>query len=166
MAKVRVYELARKYKISSEALIKILVKEGITVKSHMSTVEEHVEMLIEQHINRIKAATQKEVKKKVKRKEAKDEIGRLESEIKSIENVEKAKIEKAAQKQRDITEAKGFRARERVRYQRELEEIYARKRREGVEEAGEQAGEGREVAPEERPIPPRGKRRLRVRDIK
>lgn len=71
MAKVRVYELARKYKISSEALIKILVKEGITVKSHMSTVEEHVEMLIEQHINRIKAATQKEVKKKGKRKKEK-----------------------------------------------------------------------------------------------
>ncbi len=69
MAKVRVYELARKYNISSDALIKILVKEGITVKSHMSTVEEHVEMLIEQHINRIKAATQKQVKKKVKRKD-------------------------------------------------------------------------------------------------
>ncbi len=67
MAKIRVYQLARKYEISSEALIKILVKEGITVKSHMSTVEDHVEMLIEQHINRIKAATKREVKKKVKK---------------------------------------------------------------------------------------------------
>ncbi len=67
MGKIRVYELARKYEISSEALIKILVKEGITVKSHMSTVEEHVEVLIEQHINRIKAATKREVKKKVKK---------------------------------------------------------------------------------------------------
>lgn len=67
MSKVRVYELARKYKISSEALIKILVKEGISVKSHMSTVEENVEMLISQHINRVKAATKKEVKKKGKK---------------------------------------------------------------------------------------------------
>lgn len=67
MAKVRVYQLARKYDISSEALIKILVKEGITVKSHMSTVDETVEMLIEQHIKRIKAETKKEVKKKAKR---------------------------------------------------------------------------------------------------
>jgi len=67
LGKIRVYELARKYEISSEALIKILVKEGITVKSHMSTVEEQVEMLIEQHINRIKAATKREVKKKVKK---------------------------------------------------------------------------------------------------
>jgi translation initiation factor IF-2 len=67
LAKIRVYQLARKYEISSEALIKILVKEGITVKSHMSTVEDHVEILIEQHINRIKAATKREVKKKVKK---------------------------------------------------------------------------------------------------
>jgi translation initiation factor IF-2 len=67
LAKVRVYQLARKYDISSEALIKILVKEGITVKSHMSTVDETVEMLIEQHIKRIKAETKKEVKKKAKR---------------------------------------------------------------------------------------------------
>ena len=71
MAKVRVYELAKKYEISSEALIKILVKEGITVKSHMSTIDETVEMLIEQHINRVKAATKKEVKKKGKKEKAK-----------------------------------------------------------------------------------------------
>jgi len=64
LAKIRVYELAKKYNVSSEALIKILVKEGITVKSHMSTVEERVELLIEQHLNRVKAATKKEVKKK------------------------------------------------------------------------------------------------------
>jgi translation initiation factor IF-2 len=64
LAKIRVYELAKKYNISSEALIKILVKEGITVKSHMSTVEQRVELLIEQHLNRVRAATKKEVKKK------------------------------------------------------------------------------------------------------
>jgi len=64
LAKIRVYELAKKYQLSSEALKKILIKEGITVKSHMSTVEEHVETLIQQHINRIKADAKKEVKKK------------------------------------------------------------------------------------------------------
>ncbi|MDD4858522.1 MAG: translation initiation factor IF-2 [Candidatus Krumholzibacteria bacterium] len=67
MAKIRVYELARKYNISSEALIKILVKEGFAVKSHMSTVEQRAELLIEQHLNRVKAATKKEVKKKDKK---------------------------------------------------------------------------------------------------
>jgi len=70
LAKVRVYQLAKKYEISSEALIKILVKEGITVKSHMSTIDETMEILIEQHINRIKAVTKKEIKKKGKKEKA------------------------------------------------------------------------------------------------
>jgi translation initiation factor IF-2 len=69
VAKIRVYELARKYSISSEALIKILVKEGFAVKSHMSTVEQRAELLIEQHLSRVKAATKKEVKKKVKKEQ-------------------------------------------------------------------------------------------------
>lgn len=68
MAKIRLYELARKYNISSEALIKLLVKEGIAVKSHMSTVEDRVEILIEQHLARVKAAAKKEVKKKAEKK--------------------------------------------------------------------------------------------------
>lgn len=71
MAKIRVYQLARKYDISSEALRKILVKEGITVKSHMSTVDDKVEMLIEQHLKRVKAAAKREVKKKEDRKPGK-----------------------------------------------------------------------------------------------
>lgn len=68
MAKVRVYQLAKKYEISSEALRKILVKEGITVKSHMSTVEDHVEILVQQHMNRIKEAAMAKVKRKDKKK--------------------------------------------------------------------------------------------------
>ena len=67
MAKIRVYELARKYNVSSDALIKILVKDGFSVKSHMSTVEQRAELLIEQHLSRVKAATTKEVKKKDKK---------------------------------------------------------------------------------------------------
>ena len=67
MAKVRVYQLARKYEISSDALRKILVKEGITVKSHMSSVDEKVETFIEQHFKRVKAATTREIKKKDRR---------------------------------------------------------------------------------------------------
>jgi translation initiation factor IF-2 len=69
LGKVRVYEIARKYEISSEALRKILVKEGITVKSHMSTVDERVEMLIQQHLKRVKVAASREVKKKAKKTE-------------------------------------------------------------------------------------------------
>jgi translation initiation factor IF-2 len=64
LAKVRIYELARKYEISSDALRKILVKEGITVKSHMSSVDDRVETFIEQHFKRIKAVATREVKRK------------------------------------------------------------------------------------------------------
>jgi translation initiation factor IF-2 len=67
VAKIRVYELARKYNVSSDALIKILVKDGFAVKSHMSTVEQRAELLIEQHLSRVKAATKKEVTKKDKK---------------------------------------------------------------------------------------------------
>ncbi len=67
MAKVRVYQLARKYEISSDALRKILVKEGITVKSHMSSVDDKVETFIEQHFKRVKAAATREIKKKDRR---------------------------------------------------------------------------------------------------
>ena len=68
MAKVRVYELARKYGISSETLRKMLVKEGITVKSHMSTVEDRVEILIQQNLNRVKDQASAKVKKKDRKK--------------------------------------------------------------------------------------------------
>ena len=67
MAKVRVYQLARKYEISSDALRKILVKEGITVKSHMSSVDDKVETFIEQHFKRVKAASTREIKNKDRR---------------------------------------------------------------------------------------------------
>ncbi|MBU8921608.1 MAG: translation initiation factor IF-2 [Bacteroidales bacterium] len=79
MAKVRVYELAKKYEISSEALRKILVKEGITVKSHMSTVEDRVEILIQQHLNRIK----NQASAKVKRKERQQRPAKTEKKHRS-----------------------------------------------------------------------------------
>ncbi|HMA76322.1 MAG TPA: translation initiation factor IF-2 [Candidatus Krumholzibacteriaceae bacterium] len=68
MTKIRVYELAKKYGISSQALIKILVKEGIVVKSHMSTVEERAESMLKKHLGQIKDDTKENVKNKNKPK--------------------------------------------------------------------------------------------------
>ncbi len=76
MSKIRVYELAKEYGISSQALIKILVKEGIVVKSHMSTIDEKVEPLIRQRLKKVKKDTSKTVKKvkdKPKRREKKED---------------------------------------------------------------------------------------------
>jgi translation initiation factor IF-2 len=92
LGKIRVYQLARKYEISSDALIKILVKEGTTVKSHMSTVDDNVEMLIEQHINRIKAAAKKEVRPKSKKPKPvkKPAKGRRKKPVKEKDTDQKA----------------------------------------------------------------------------
>ncbi|MDZ7860894.1 MAG: translation initiation factor IF-2 [Candidatus Krumholzibacteriota bacterium] len=68
MTKIRVYEIAKKYGISSQALIKILVKEGIVVKSHMSTVEKRAESMIKKHLKQIKDDTKENVKNKNKSK--------------------------------------------------------------------------------------------------
>ncbi|MFO7915591.1 MAG: translation initiation factor IF-2 [Candidatus Krumholzibacteriales bacterium] len=67
MSKIRVYELAKKYGVTSKDVIRILVKEGIMVKSHMSTVDEQVESLIKHHLQ----STKSKKKKPPERKKAK-----------------------------------------------------------------------------------------------
>lgn len=66
MSKIRVYELAKKYGITSKDVIKILVKEGIMVKSHMSTVDEQVESLVKHHLQSMKSEKKPSGKKKAK----------------------------------------------------------------------------------------------------
>lgn len=66
MSKIRVYELAKKYGVTSKDVIKILVKEGIMVKSHMSTVDEQVESLVKHHLQSMKSEKKPSGKKKAK----------------------------------------------------------------------------------------------------
>lgn len=65
MAKFRVYEVARKFDLSSEAMVKLLHEIGVPVKSHMSSIEKDVVEKIKE-----KFAKDKEEEKK------KDEIKR------------------------------------------------------------------------------------------
>ncbi|MBD3179722.1 MAG: translation initiation factor IF-2 [Candidatus Latescibacteria bacterium] len=66
MSKIRVYELAKKYGVTSKDVIKILVKEGIMVKSHMSTVDEQVESLIKHSLRGASTEKKKPPRKKGK----------------------------------------------------------------------------------------------------
>jgi len=66
LSKIRVYELAKKYGVTSKDVIKILVKEGIMVKSHMSTVDEQVESLVKHHFQSMKSEKKPSGKKKAK----------------------------------------------------------------------------------------------------
>ncbi len=103
MTKIRVYELSKKYGISSQALIKILVKEGIVVKSHMSAVEERVETMLMQNLKRVKNDSTKKVVKNIKKpKEKKWEKPKKKKIEKTDGNKRSLKVKKhkkeAAQK--------------------------------------------------------------------
>ncbi|HKY61430.1 MAG TPA: translation initiation factor IF-2 N-terminal domain-containing protein, partial [Gemmatimonadota bacterium] len=40
MAKVRIYEVARRFNVSSEAMVNLLKEMGVPVKNHMSSIDE------------------------------------------------------------------------------------------------------------------------------
>ncbi|NIM98159.1 MAG: translation initiation factor IF-2 [candidate division Zixibacteria bacterium] len=76
MAKKRVYQLARDYKISSEAMLTTIRELGFEIKSHMSAVDNAVASAIEEKFRREKEAVKKEYaqkKKKLKEREEKEE---------------------------------------------------------------------------------------------
>ena len=63
MKKVRVYEAAREFKISSEALLEIIRSLGIPVKSHMSSVTDDVVDKIREKIQKTREHTARLLKK-------------------------------------------------------------------------------------------------------
>ena len=40
MAKIRIYEVARQFDVSSEAMVNLLHEMGMPVKNHMSSIDE------------------------------------------------------------------------------------------------------------------------------
>jgi len=107
MAKIRVYELAKELKISSKELIKILQDYGISVKSHMSTLDTHqVEWVKKKLADKAKA--KKAVgKPKRERKRAKDslEISTVQKREAGLPKQRKEKLVKeTAPPVREVTE--------------------------------------------------------------
>ncbi len=77
MAKKRVYQLARDYKISSEAMLSIIRELGFEIKSHMSVVDDKTISSIEQKFQKEKEAVKEEYarkEKKLKEREEKEEV--------------------------------------------------------------------------------------------
>lgn len=64
MAKEKVYKLAQEFKVSSEALVQMLRGMGITVKSHMSTVDESLRNDIKKKFELERAEIKKEYDRK------------------------------------------------------------------------------------------------------
>ena len=64
MAKEKVYKLAQEFKVSSEALVQMLRGMGISVKSHMSTVDESLRDAIKKKFEQERAEIKKEYERK------------------------------------------------------------------------------------------------------
>ncbi|MBN1980226.1 MAG: translation initiation factor IF-2 [Chitinivibrionales bacterium] len=75
MAKEKVYKLAKEFKVSSEALVQMLKSMGITVKSHMSTVDDNLRDQIRQKFEQERAEIKKQyARKKQKLVKAKEDL--------------------------------------------------------------------------------------------
>ncbi len=101
MAKKRIYEVAKQFKVSSEALVSLLRNLGYEVKSHMSIVNDDMEADIRKKFEQQK----EEVKKRDERKREKHkEIARKEEKEKPPRKRrrrdKKKKAQKEAQKKR------------------------------------------------------------------
>lgn len=72
MAAKRIYEIAKDYRVSSEAMMAIIKKLKFAVKSHMSTVSEEMLKAIEAHFQKEKERVKKEYELKRKKIEERE----------------------------------------------------------------------------------------------
>jgi translation initiation factor IF-2 len=85
LAKKRIYQVAKEYNISSEALLTILRELGFKVKSYMSGVDQEMLAAIQKKFEKEKEAVKKEYvwkKTKLKEREEKDELSRRVERVK------------------------------------------------------------------------------------
>ena len=81
MAKIRVYEVARQFNVSSEAMVNLLREMDIPVKNHMSSIDEETVQRIRGKFDQEKEAV----------KHAEEEKKKKLEEAKRARRVEKAK---------------------------------------------------------------------------
>ncbi len=107
MKKVRVYEVAREFRISSEALLEIIRSLGIPVKSHMSSVNEDVVGKIREKMEQEKEAVKQEQAAKRQREAsaAKTRRKKKPTTFKPVMEVKKRPKPVAAKKKRTVDEA-------------------------------------------------------------
>lgn len=92
MAKKRVYQLARDYKISSEAMLNTIRELGFEIKSHMSAVDEKMAAATEEKFRKEKEAVKKEYVQKQKKLKERKEKEEKEVESKPTTRSKEAKL--------------------------------------------------------------------------
>ena len=70
MASKRLYEVAKEYQVSSQALLKMLRESGFTPKSHMSVATDEMLRAVQKKFDAEKAAVKKDIEQKKKPKAA------------------------------------------------------------------------------------------------
>jgi translation initiation factor IF-2 len=116
LAKKRVYQLARDYKISSEAMLKIIAELGFKVKSHMSAVDEKMASAIEGKFRKEREAVKEEdarKQQKLKEREKKEVAARPSTRTKEAKLKRKEDLKKLEKKRRETKKKKAqvFKAR-------------------------------------------------------
>jgi translation initiation factor IF-2 len=112
LAKKRVYQLARDYKISSEAMLSIIRELGYEIKSHMSVVDDKMTSSIEQKFQKEKEAVKEEYarkEKKLKEREEKEEVVVPFEPIRKAKDIKirrKEQIKKIEKKRLDVKKKK------------------------------------------------------------
>jgi translation initiation factor IF-2 len=101
LAKKRVYEIAKDYKISSDAMLKILKELGFSIRSHMSTLDDKMVSAIEDKFEKEKKAVRAEYDEKKRKIEERGKKEILESKVEVIEEkFERLEVKKEEPKKR------------------------------------------------------------------
>ncbi|MCK4857684.1 MAG: translation initiation factor IF-2 [candidate division Zixibacteria bacterium] len=138
MAKKRLYQVAKEYQVSSEAIVKLARELGFEIKSHMSTATEPMLEAIASKFSEEKATVKKEIdrrkklqrdrdqreaeKKKKEREQAKPKETEVVEETKEVATAW-AKLDEKAGKEKIVTKAKQL-----ERNARQATELRKRKR--------------------------------------
>lgn len=101
MAKKRLFQVAREYKITSEALLKMLRALGFQVKSHMSTATDEILEAIEKKFKTEKESIKQEIE--VKKKKTKE---REKKELDEFRKMDKPPEDKAARYKQIVSKYK------------------------------------------------------------
>jgi translation initiation factor IF-2 len=112
LAKKRVYQVAKDYQISSEALLAIIAELGFKVKSHMSVVDDKMSSAIEEKFRKEREAVKEEYalkKKKLEEREKKQETESALEKVgaKEVKLKRKDRLRKLEKKRLEVKKKKG-----------------------------------------------------------
>jgi translation initiation factor IF-2 len=120
LAKKRVYQVAKDFQISSEALLTIIKELGLKVKSHMSVVDDKMFSAIEEKFRKEREAVKEEYalkKRKLEEREKKEEVGLTpqRSKAKEVKLTRRDRLRTLEKKRVEVRKKRGVLLKDRSR---------------------------------------------------